>query len=473
MAARHRTARVLALCATLTSAPIARAVQDPPLERVRQAALAEIAAGSMPGLAVAVVHNGRMILSEGFGVASSESGAPVIADTVFQAGSAAKMLTAAAVLEASANGILALHRPIRRASHGLAPAIGALTPHQLLTHTSGMRDMPGAHGELGDEAHGRFLRSLADADRILPPGHTFSYSNLGYSLAGLALADAMGVDFATAMARLVIEPVGMQRSTLRPTIAMTWPLSMGHQQQKDGSFAVVRPMAHDARLWPAGYAFTTARDLARFAMTLLEGGRIDGRELLRPQTVTQMMTPHVELPALFEGWRYGYGLFLMRMRGLNVAEHAGSMVGFAALIRLVPAHRFAVIALSNSETPAIRTVDAAMEALLPVESPKPRAEDNTADVPVAELRPFVGRYENRGRFALALESSGSVLRQNDGPALPVRRTDTGVFVAAGPNNQPRLRFLLRPAAGEHPATLHFALWAYPKLNDAPRTVKRP
>jgi CubicO group peptidase (beta-lactamase class C family) len=69
--------------------------------------------------------------------------------------------------------------------------------------------MPGADGEQGDDAHGRFLRTLTAADRILPPGETFSYSNIGYSLAGFAAAEASGMPFAELVRRRVFGPVGM------------------------------------------------------------------------------------------------------------------------------------------------------------------------------------------------------------------------------------------------------------------------
>ncbi len=433
-------------------------------ERVREAASGEIAAGRMPGVAVAIVHKGRVVFAEGFGIASTETKEAVTSDTVFQVGSAGKMLTAAAVLETAADGRLAIDEPIARRVRGLDATIGALTPHQLLAQTSGMRDMPGAYGELSDDAHGRFLRTLTARDRILAPGQSFSYSNIGYSLAGLAAAEASGVPFGALMAQRVFEPIGMRRTTVQPMEAMTRPLAVGHTKQPDGSFRVVRPMAHDTRLWPAGYVFTTANDLARFAIALLDEGRIDGHQVLRPETPRQMLTAHVDLPGTFEGWRYGYGLFLMPMRGLEAAEHAGSMVGFAALVRTVPAHEFAVVALSNAEAPAVRTVDAAMEALLPTRPATPPAADGPP-LPMAEseMKRYVGRYENRGHFVIAVEEGALVLRQNDGLPLSMRKVGVDRFIATGPGGQPRLRIVLRPPAEDRPATLHFSLWAYPNV----------
>jgi CubicO group peptidase (beta-lactamase class C family) len=154
---------------------------------------------------------------------------------VFQVGSVGKMLTAAAVLETVADGKIGLHDPVARVVTGLDPVIGALTSHQLLAQVSGLRDMPGADGEQGDDAHERFLRTLTAADQILPPGETFSYSNSCYSLAGFAAAEASGMPFAELVRRRVFGPVGMTRSTLRPVEAMTWPLAVGHQKSADGT----------------------------------------------------------------------------------------------------------------------------------------------------------------------------------------------------------------------------------------------
>jgi CubicO group peptidase (beta-lactamase class C family) len=435
------------------------------LAPVRQAARAEIAAGAIPGMALAVVHRGRVVLAEGFGTANVETGVPVSADTLFQIGSVGKMLTAAAVLETAADRGMRLEDGVGRVVSGLAPAIGALTLHQLLAQVSGLRDMPGEHGEQGDEAHDRFLTTLTDAHRILPPDEVFSYSNIGYSLAGLAAAKASGVSFAELMRDRVFAPLGMTRSTVRPVEAMTWPLAVGHRKSSGGGFSIVRPMAHDTRLWPAGYVFSTARDLARFAMALIAGGRVDGREVLRASTPQRMLTPQVSLPNLYDDGQYGYATFQFTMRGARVAEHAGSMPGFAALLRTVPAEQFAVVALANGETPPLKTVDAAMDALLSMSAPTPFVVDG-APTPVSpdEMTALVGRYENRGRFVIAIENGRLVLRQNDGPALAVSKVGEGRYIAAGPENRPRLRFRVWRAHGSRPAYLHFALWAFRKTD---------
>jgi CubicO group peptidase (beta-lactamase class C family) len=257
----------------------------------------------------------------------------------------------------------------------------------------------------------------------------------------------------------------MTRSSLQPTRAMTWPLAAGHHKGTAGTFTVVRPVAHDTRLWPAGYVFTTATDLARFARAMLHGGTLDGRRALRPDTPQRMLSPHAELPNLYDGGCYGYASFQFTMRGQRVAEHAGSMVGSAALLRFVPAHGFAVIVLSNAELPAVKTAEAAMEAVLPLTAPTPFTTDGPpVTMTAGEMAGHAGRYENRGSFVLSIENGTLVARQNDGPALPVTKVGPNRFVAAGPSTRPRLRFLLAPAGPDRPAYLHFALWAYRKVS---------
>lgn len=450
---------------TLVASEVIAGAVEPGAARVQAAARREIADGTMPGIAVAVVHRGRVVLSQGFGTANVETGASVTSDTLFQVGSVGKMLTAAAVLETAADQKLTLHDPVGRVVTGLDPVIAELTSHQLLAQVSGLRDMPGVHGEQGDESHGRFLRALTAADRIVAPGQTFSYSNIGYSLAGFAAAEASRMTFPDLVRQRVFMPLGMTRSTLRPEEAITSRLALGHQKSGAAVFTVVRPMTHDTRLWPAGYAFSTAADLARFAIALVGEGQIDGKRALHRDTPRAMLLPHADLPNLYDGGCYGYATFQFTMRGQRVAEHAGSMPGFAALVRTVLAEQFGVIVLSNADAPAVKTADAAMEAFLPVTAPVPFTSDGDPLVmDDREKAAIAGRYENRWPFVLSIENGTVVMRQDDGPPLTVSKVGVNRYVAVGAGNRPRLRFLVSPASNGRPAYLHFALWAFRKVS---------
>jgi hypothetical protein len=141
------------------------------------------------------------------------------------------------------------------------------------------------------------------------------------------------------------------------------------------------------------------------------------------------------------------------------------MIGFAALVRTVPAEQFAVIVLSNVETPAMKTADAAMEAFLPVTAPAPFTADGEPLVMEdGEMRAIAGRYENRWRLTLSIDKGRLVMRQDEGPPLAVSKVGANRYVAVGDGNRPRLRFLVSPAASGRPAYLHFSLWAFRKIS---------
>jgi CubicO group peptidase (beta-lactamase class C family) len=92
----------------------------------------EMASVGAPGAAVAVVVGDKVVWSKGFGLANAETGAPVTADTLFQIGSVTKTFTAAALLSASTQGVVALDRPVSTYVSGLVPCVGAPTLLQLL-----------------------------------------------------------------------------------------------------------------------------------------------------------------------------------------------------------------------------------------------------------------------------------------------------------------------------------------------------
>ena len=137
-------------------------------------------------------------------------------------------------------------------------------------------DEPDEFGPQGEEGLAAYPRTWTSEYCLLPPGRAFSYSNSGFALAGLALQEADKKPFADVMRARVLAPLGMPRTTFRPTEAMTWPLAVGHRRDKEGKFTVVRPLANDARLWPAGTLYSSANEMARLAVALLNDGRVDG-----------------------------------------------------------------------------------------------------------------------------------------------------------------------------------------------------
>src|SRR4029078_1425503 len=123
------------------------------------------------------------------------------------------------------------------------------------------------------------------------------------------------------MADRLFQPLGMTRTTLRPTLAMTWPLALGHEI-RSGKPSIVRPQADNAATWPAGQIYSNILDLARFTPAFLDDGRLDGKQVLSPSLIASLTSPHVPRPG--DDGHYGYGLAVSTERGVRICQHGGS-----------------------------------------------------------------------------------------------------------------------------------------------------
>jgi len=358
----------------------------------------ELKTTNTPGAAVAVIVGDRVVLAKGFGVSNSETNTPVTPDTLFRIASTTKMLTAAGLVALAEQGKIKLDEPIGKYVNGLSPNISQVTVHQLLTHTAGLRDSYSPNGPHDDSALAGFVRSWTNDYLIGNPGEVYSYSNLGYDLAGLVLESVTGKPYAEAMNDILFHPLGMRRTTLRPIEAMTYPLAQGHEvlsgQTKP---SVVRPFADDSRYWANGGVFTSAADFARFAIAFLNGGKIDGKQLLSPTAITKLSTPYVEIPGgnQSERPRYAYGLNVRDYRGVRVLQHGGLRLGFGSLVRMVPEYRFAVIILTNkSDSLFFKSMDKATELAVPLKPRVTAPPKQPMTMSASEMKRYVGVYQN-------------------------------------------------------------------------------
>lgn len=410
-AAKLRASLCLALCALTTAAPRAHLAQEKltaasaqpaPTSRIdfaelERVALEELKETKTPGAAIAVVSGDRVLLVKGFGVANVETGEAVTPDTLFRMGSTTKMLTALALLNLSEAGKMRFDRPVGDYAKGLDPKIAQLTAHQLLTHTAGLRDDGAGDGPVEDASLAARVRSWKEDFFFAGPSKIHSYSSPGYWLAGFVAEELTGKPYPDAMDELVFKPLGMRRTTLRPLVAMTYTLAQGHVPGgESGKMIVVRPHPENASARPGGSAFSTANDLARFALALVNNGWLDGKQVVPAETLKTLSTPHAKFPGDETGTAgYGYGLLSFDERGVRLAQHGGARKGYGSSITFVPEHRVAVVALANSSGVMMRkTTEKALELLLslkPRETEKPKPAQMLA---AGEAAKYAGSYAN-------------------------------------------------------------------------------
>jgi CubicO group peptidase (beta-lactamase class C family)/imidazolonepropionase-like amidohydrolase len=396
--------------------PVVVQPQSPDFAALDKVALAELKERGTPGAAVAVIKDGQVVYSKGYGVASSETGAPVTPEMLFRLGSTTKMLTAAALVTLAAQGRLKLDEPLGNSVKGLHPELARVTAHQLLSQSAGLRDFAATVVSNDDAALGQQIRAWRADVFYTEPGSIYSYSSPGYWLAGFLAEELGGKPYADVMDELLFKPLGMNRTTLRPAVAMTYPLVMGHRvnRQGQGRAEVIRPAFNNTAMWPGGSIYSNVGELARFVIAMLDGGKLDGKQVLAPLVVEKLPSPHVALPGALDV-HYGYGLLSYRERGVRVVTHGGASTGYGSTIQLVPEHRFAVIVLTNSSGETLpQTRDKAMELALSLTAPEPETAPKPQPLSEAELRSYTGTYSHAPRTWEVFMKEGKLYLRHEG-----------------------------------------------------------
>ncbi|GLZ78798.1 serine hydrolase [Actinorhabdospora filicis] len=292
--------------------------------------------GRIPSIVAGVVRSGELVWSAGRG--RVEGAAPDV-DTQYRIGSLTKSLVAVAVMRLRDEGLLDLSDRLEAFVPGTA--VGDRTVGQLLSHSGGLpAELPGSWWERSpgvDSAE--LVRLMGDGVAVSWPGKGFHYSNPGFALLGELVSRVRGEEWTRVLAREVLEPLGMKRTTALPEGRAATGLAVHPWMD------VVMPEAvqDTGAMGPAGQLWSTVADLARFA-SFLSG---DTGGVLSADTVLEMAEP----VGVSDGdeWvsGYGLGLQLWRAEGRRVIGHSGSMPGFLAGILVAPGADAGVVGLSN------------------------------------------------------------------------------------------------------------------------------
>jgi CubicO group peptidase (beta-lactamase class C family) len=402
----------------------------PPLNSIDFAGLEktisdELKETKTPGAAVAVVSGDKVIFKKGFGTTSVEGGSAVSQDTLFRMGSTTKMFTAAALLSLADAGKIKLDAPVGDYIKNLPPKISALTAHQILSQSSGLRDLPPTVFSNDDAGLKQNILAWKDDVFFTDANEIYSYSSANYWLAGLLSEEIHGKPYADVLAETLFKPLGMTRSVIRPNEAMTHPLALGHQIQ-NGAAAVVRPIDNNAAKYPGGSMFSSAAELARFAVAMLNGGKIDGRQAIPLSVVENLQKPQFYLPGEEKAF-YGYGLLGYEDRGVKTVSHGGASRGYGSFITFAPEQKIAVVVLANTSGQTLpRSRQKAMEMLLPL---KPQANDSPKDLAISadEVKRFAGKYEHEPQTWEIFARGGKLFVKQDGKDFELKRTGKNEF----------------------------------------------
>ena len=311
----------------------------------------------------------------------------------FVSGSTTKMFTAAAMVSLAERGKIKLDEPIGNRIKGLSPRLSQSTPSYLLSNSAGVRDFAPSVISNDDSALGQMIRTWKDDVFFANQGEVYSYSSPGFWLSGFVVEELDGKPYADAMDELLFKPLGMERTTLRPLMAMTYPFATRHAS-KAGHAKILRPMFNNVAQWPAGSIFSNAKDLSRWVIAFLNEGRVDGNQVLSSSLINQMSAPHIPVPGEVDSY-YAYGLTTFKYHGVQFVGHGGFSRGYGSMIQMVPDRKFAVIVLTNKSGETMRqSLNKATELGLGLKEVEPEKLAPIVPLTKQEMAEYVGSYSH-------------------------------------------------------------------------------
>ena len=304
----------LALLVLTSSSPAPDAVDD----YVR----AQMKTQSIPGLALGIARNGRLVKAEGYGIADLDHDVPVTVDTVFEVASITKQFTASLIMTLVEQGKLRLEDKVSAYLTDPPDAWRDVSIYHLLTHTAGL-------APLGDDFKSMVwtstvktpaLYAAAKADPMgSAPGAKFSYSDVGYFLLGMVIEKVTGQRYKDALSERILVPLGMSSSRMLDQLHPLKHLARGYTLYTNPGNSVQEVVnirrVHDVEL-PSHYGlFSTVPDLAKWDAALYR------EQPLKSASLQQMWTPG----KLNDGSRtsYGFGWELSTRHGHKIVGHSG------------------------------------------------------------------------------------------------------------------------------------------------------
>ena len=324
------------------------------------------ATGATPGMSVAVVQGDKTLFVSGYGLADVERRIPVTAETVFYVASTGKAFTALEAQLVAAKGGFSLDDPLSKLLPG-APLDPALDParislRDLLTHTHGISNRGPVSIRCAFTGEGT-SEELAGLLRFHPPakdGRAFTYSNVGYDIAGLVLDRKVEGGWRAGIERDVLVPLGMRRSGPRISRFASKDLAQPYELGTSG-FEPVRYSKTDENMNASGGELSTAADLARFVRVHLGEGRLEGRVIFPARLILESRRLQADQTKQFgEMERYGWGLGwdLSTYEGDSLVSRFGSYSGFRSHVSYIPSRGIGIVVLVNGGAAASPFADA-------------------------------------------------------------------------------------------------------------------
>ena len=328
-----------ALLALVAVSATAQPLTSAEVAQIDQAVEKALSDTSVPSASIAIVRDGKIVLTKAYGKASETLSAKP--DLPYQIASNSKQFTAMALLLLEDEGKLSLDDTVAKWVPGISGG-DRITIRQLLSHTSGLQDFWPQDYSFAAMSHPAKPQDIVDKWAKKPldfqPGDQWQYSNTGYVVAGMIAEKAAGEPLLRYLKRKVFDPLGMKSvRDLDETNGPAFP--HGYGRYALGPVRQVTPPA-DGWLWAAGELSMTAEDLAKWDIARINRSLVPAEDWEEQEKTV----------VLNNGKDSGYGLGVSSgtVNGRRRISHGGESVGFLSTNQVYPAEKAAIVVMTNS-----------------------------------------------------------------------------------------------------------------------------
>ena len=323
----------------------------------------------VPGIAVGVVKDGKLIFAKGYGVKNINTKDPVDANTLFQIASNSKAFTSACIAILVDEGKLNWNDRVIDKLPGFKmsdPYVSnEMRVQDLLCHRSGLS--LGASDLMffppTDFTRDQILYKLRYVKLSTSFRSTYAYDNILYPVAGELIKAVSGMSWEDFVEKNIFEPLGMTHSYVSLKQLLKTDDYATPYTKENGKLTAVQ-MAEWDNVAPAGGVISSVNDLSKWVISQLDSGRIgdSDKRLFDKKETVQMWMPHINIPvrtpppglsALKSNFAaYGLGWFINEYRGHKMVWHTGGLPGFVTRVTMIPDSKIGVIVLTNQESGA-------------------------------------------------------------------------------------------------------------------------
>ncbi|HEX8737804.1 MAG TPA: serine hydrolase domain-containing protein [Pyrinomonadaceae bacterium] len=357
-----------------------------------------------PGVAVAVVQNGKIIFKKGYGAANLECDIPITTKTVFQIASVSKQFTAFSIYLLEKQGKISLEDDVRKYVPEVPDFGKTVRLKHLLAHTSGIKDQAALQSLAG--WRGGDVTTTQDVLRLISrqkelnfePGSRYLYSNSGYTLLAEIVKRVSGESFAGFTRKNIFVPLGMTDTQFYDDFERIVKNRADSYELTNGTYKK-KVLSNSAD--GASNLYTTVEDMAKWVLNF-ENPKVGDAELIKRFNEASLLNNGERVVWGIADGEPGYhakGQIHWNYRGLHLMSHGGHAAAFRSFLGRFPEKRLAVIALSNDEhylnfDTSIKIAEFYLKDDLkpnPVIN-NPAAQNKTAQKPNANLKDFEGRF---------------------------------------------------------------------------------